>query len=169
MIDKIQEMKMKKYKRIIIISIIINISLVSYLLLNRNHLNNVYSNLSLRLQGDLVQLEGAIDYQIKNDWKEVDTVIEKLEDIREGINFLMVTGKDLGLITKSQENDLWRLYRYFSNFPTYSGYPNTKIDNSDKEKLIMLHEDLRSAGWGMNLGYSSDWGSFRNKINELTK
>ena len=160
---------MKLKASVIIFSILLNIVLITYIYLKVNHLTNAYSNLSFGLQGDLVQLESAIDYQIKNNWKEENTVIEKIEDISESINYLMVTGKDSGLITKSQENDLWKLYRYFSNYPTYTGFPNTKLDNNKINELKELREDLRSAGWGMNLGYSSDWKSFSMKINALIK
>jgi hypothetical protein len=156
-------------KSIITISILLNIVLISYLFLRENHFRSVYSNSSLSLQGDLVQLEGNIEYQIKNDWENADSVIEKLEDVREGISNLMILGKDLGFLTKSQENDLWSLDRFISSYPIYSGYPNTKLEDNQKEELIQLQEDLKSVGWGMNMGYSSDWKSFSNKVNELIK
>jgi hypothetical protein len=160
---------MKFKNSIIIFSIILNIVLITYVLLKINHLNNAYSNLSFALQGDLVQLESAINYQIKNNWKDENTVIEKIEDINESINNLMVTGKDSGIITKTQENDLWKLFSFFSNYPTYTGFPNTKLDKNKINKLVELKEDLRPAGWGMNLGYNSDWESFSKKINTLIK
>jgi len=158
---------MKNRSSIFIFMLLIIILLISYMIMKENHLKGVYSNQSFRLQSDLVQLEGSIDYQIKNGWNNVDSVIEKIEDIREVINHLMVLGKDLGLITSQQEDDLWKLYKYFSNYPTYSGYPNTELDNKEIDKLIQLQENLRSAGWGMNIGYSSDWTSFSEKIDEL--
>lgn len=158
---------MKNRKSIFIFFIFIIILLISYMILKENHSKDVYSNQSFGLQNDLVQLEGSIDYQIKNGWNDVDSVIEKIEDIREDINRLMVLGKDLGLITSQQEDDLWNLDKYFSNYPTYSGYPNTILDNNEIDKLTQLQEDLRSAGWGMNIGYSSGWTSFSKKIDEL--
>jgi len=160
---------MKTKKIIIVLSVLLNIVLITYLFLKENHLTSVYSNLSFGLQGDLVQLESAIDYQIKNNWSEENTVLEKIEDIQESINYLMVTGKDSGIISRKQEEDLWKLHRYFSKFPTYSGFPNTNLDNKSINDLIMLKDDLRAAGWGMNLGYSSDWNSFSEKINNLIK
>lgn len=161
---------MKKIKKILVIcSVLLNIVLVTYGALKINHISGVYSNLSFGLQSDLVQLETNIDYQIKNNWREEDTVIEKVEDIRESIHYLMITGKDLGIITKAQEKDLWKLIRYFSNYPTYSGYPNTKLDDTTKNSLIELKADLRSSGWGMNLGYGGDWNSFSKKLNTLIK
>jgi len=159
--------KMKHLKKIIILSILINLIIVTYIVLKTNHLKSSYSNLSFELQNDLVQLESSIDYQIKNNWKEENTVIEKIEDVRESINYLMVTGKDLRIMSKSQESDLWKLYNFLSKFPTYSGYPNTKLDLNKINELILLGDNLQSAGWGMNIGYSSDWKSFSIKINTL--
>lgn len=155
-----------KYKNIIIIiSVLINIILLTYGGLKLNQLKNAFSNMSLQV--DLVQLESAIDYQVKNNWKEENTVLEKIEDIREGINYLMTTGENTGIISKGQENDLWKLYRYFSKYPDYTGFPNTKLNNNQKNELKELGDDLRSSGWGMNLGYSGDWKSFSNSINQL--
>lgn len=158
---------MKHLKKIIIFSILINLIMVSYIFLKTNHLKSSYSNLSFELQNDLVQLESSIDYQIKNNWQEESTVIEKIEDVIESINYLMVTGNDLGIMSKSQENDLWELNNLLSKFPTYSGFPNSKLDQSNINELILLGENLKSAGWGMNIGYSSDWKSFSKKINAL--
>lgn len=160
---------MRIKKLLIVLSVFLNIGLITFLVLKEDHLTNAYSNLSFGLQGDLVQLEGAIDYQIQNNWSEGDTVIEKIEDIRESIQDLMVTGKDFGVISRKQEEDLWDLHRFFSKFPTYSGYPNTNLDHKSIEDLVQLKDDLRAAGWGMNLGYSSDWVSFSEKINDLTR
>ncbi|WP_143069338.1 hypothetical protein [Paenibacillus sp. OV219] len=160
---------MKYKKGIIIVSVLVNIILFTYVYLNVKHIKDAYSHLSFGLQGDLVQLESTIDYQIKNNWQEANMVLEKIEDIREDINYLMVTGKDSGLMSKSQENDLWNLYRYFSKYPTYTGYPNTNLNNNQKEELTKLKDDLRAVGWGMNLGYHGDWDSFSMRIDALIK
>ncbi|MFS0871974.1 hypothetical protein [Paenibacillus xylanilyticus] len=159
---------MKTKNIIIVISVLFNIVLITFVFWKESHQQEMYSNLSFGLQNDLVQLESAIDYQNNNKWNDDNLVLEKIEDVREGINQLMVTGKNAGMITKSQENDLWTLYRYFAGFPTYTGFPNTKLENNEINELIRLRDDLRSAGWGMNLGYSSDWASFSMKIEDLT-
>lgn len=160
---------MKIKSVVIVISIILNIMLISYVYLKQNHLTGAYSNLSFELQHDLIQLESAINYQMDNNWNDENSVIEKIEDVRENISFLMSTGKDLGVISKSQEKDLWNLYKYFIDYPMYSGYPNTMLTNEEVNELIALQKHLRSAGWGMNIGYSSDWESFSKKIDSLLK
>lgn len=159
---------MKTKNIIIVVSIVINCFLITYVFWKESHLREIYSGLSFGLQGDLVQLENTITYQMNNKWHDENTVLEKIEDVTEGINQLMVTGKNAGIITKSQENDLWTLYRYFANFPTFTGFPNTTLDNGEINMLIQLGDDLRSAGWGANVGYSSDWESFSMKVKDLT-
>lgn len=159
---------MKTKNIIIVVSIVFNIALITYVFWKESHLREIYSGLTFGLQGDLVQLESTIDYQVDNKWNDENTVLEKIEDVTEGINQLMVTGKNAGMITESQENDLWTLYKYFAKFPTFTGFPNTNLDNDGINELIQLGDDLRSAGWGTNIGYSSDWESFSMKIKELT-
>ncbi|MGO4106350.1 hypothetical protein [Paenibacillus sp. YAF4_2] len=154
---------------IIIISILLNLALTTYVYLKVNHLTDVYSNLSIGLQSDLVQLESAIEYQNENNWKEADNIIEKIEDVKESINYLLVTGKDTGLITKTQESDLWKLSSYFLNYPTYTGSSNIKLDSNNINELKELGDDLKSAGWEMNKGYSGDWESLSMKISTLIK
>ncbi|MFC5405768.1 hypothetical protein [Cohnella soli] len=161
--------KMKRFKIIFLLSIMINVIMVTYFVLKTNHLKSSYSNLCFELQNELVQLGSSIDYQIKNNWKEENTVIEKIEDVRESINYLMITGNDMGIMSKSQENDLWKLHNFISKFPIYSGFPNTKLDQNSINELIHLGEKLKSVGWGMNIGYSSDWNSFSTKVNTLIK
>lgn len=159
---------MKTKNIIIVVSIVINCVLIMYVFWKESHLREIYSGLSFGLQGDLVQLESTITYQMNNKWNDENTVLEKIEDVTEGINQLMVTGKNAGIITNSQENDLWTLYKYFANFPAFTGFPNTKLDNDGINELIQLGEDLRSAGWGTNVGYSGDWESFSMKVKDLT-
>ncbi|MCM3206257.1 hypothetical protein [Paenibacillus illinoisensis] len=158
-----------KTKNIIIgVSIVINCVLITYVFWKESHLREIYSGLSFGLQGDLVQLESTITYQMNNKWNDENTVLEKIEDVTEGIHQLMVTGKNTGMITNSQENDLWTLYKYFAKFPTFTGFPNTKLDKDGINELTQLGDDLRSAGWGTNVGYSGDWESFSIKVKDLT-
>lgn len=160
----------EKIKKIIfIISILFNIVLITYVYLKANHLTNVYSNLSFGVQGNLVQLESAIEYQNSNNWKSTDVVIEKIEDVKESIDYLLITGKDAGVITKSQEDDLRKLSGFFLKYPTYTGFPNTKLDSNNINELKDLGMNLKSAGWETNLGYSGDWDSFSMKISALIK
>lgn len=155
-------MKIKKIA--IIVSIALSALLIVYFYLKENHITDAYANLSFTLQSDIVQLEGAIDYQIKNNWQDQNNVIEKVEDVRESINYLMITGKHLGIISKSQEEDLWKLERFFVKYPVYTGFPDTELNDQQISQLVELKNKLRNVGWGMNIGYHGDWKSFSEKI-----
>ncbi|MFD2333611.1 hypothetical protein ACFSR7_30495 [Cohnella sp. GCM10020058] len=156
-------------KLIIICSILLNLILITYLYLKANLLTNVYSNLSFSLQNDLVQLENAIELQNNVDWKETDKVIEKIEDVNESITYLLATGKNTGLVTKSQEEDMHKLSTYFLKYYTYQDSSNTELNGDAINQLMTLGEDLKAAGWKMNTGYSGDWDSFSKKISALIK
>ncbi|MFC3801151.1 hypothetical protein [Cohnella sp. GCM10012308] len=156
-------------KIIFICSILLNLVLITYLYLKSNHLTNVYSNLSSGLQGDLVQLENAIELQNNANWKEPDKVIEKIEDVNESIIYLLQTGKDTGLINKTQEEDLRRLSIYFLRYPAYPNSSSTELKSDIIKRLMTLGADLKAAGWEMNSGYGGDWDSFSRKVRLLVK
>lgn len=160
---------MKIKNTVLILSIAINVLFVAYLYLKANHITGVYSSLSSAVQTDLVQLEGAIEYQMANEWKEEYYVIEKLDDVIESIHSLFRTGKDMGVISKSQEDDLWKLYRYLLAYPQHSGFPNNQLTDQEINELIQLKDNLNAAGWEMNKGFVGSWESFSDKINVLVK
>lgn len=159
---------MKKMKKIaLIVSILLNLVLITYRYLETRHLANVYSNLSFALQGDLVQLATAIEEQNNNNWPSANRVLEKIEDVNESIGYLMVTGKDTGIITKSQEDDLWKLSNFFVKYATSSDFSNPTLGSDRREKLKDLGDALQSVGWGPGAGYGGDWDSFSAKVGAL--
>lgn len=151
----------------IIVSILLNLVLITYGYLESRHLANVYSNLSFGLQGDLVQLATAIEEQNNNNWQSADRVFEKIEDVNESIGYLMVTGKNTGIITKSQEDDLWKLSNLFLKYATSSDFSNPTMDSDRMKELKDLGETLQSVGWGKGAGYGGDWDSFSAKVSVL--
>lgn len=157
-----------KYKNIVLlISILTNIILITYINMRNNQIDDTLSSLTFNIQSDLVQLEGAIDYQVTNKWKDGNFVIEKIEDVMEGINYIMRTGKDSGSITKQQEQELWSLHRFLSHYPGYTGFPNTLLNSNQRRELEELGNKLKTAGWGMNIGYSGGWESFSESLKIL--
>src|SRR5690554_3936575 len=109
---------MKKYVKItIVISIIFNITLVSYIYLKNNDLNNAVSDIAFHaIQHNLVQLEGAIKYQIDVDWNDPYAVTEKLEDVLSGIQITMLTGENIRSLSKEQKNTLHSLLSYLNKY-----------------------------------------------------
>lgn len=160
---------MKKYVKIaIVISIIFNITLVCYIYLKNNDLNNAVSDIAFHaIQHNLVQLEGAIKYQIDMDWNDSYAVTEKLEDVLSGIQITMLTGENIRSLSKEQKNSLQSLLSYLHKYPKDSGYPNKELSDIEKGNFVKLAENLNKAGWGMGNSYSSDWKSFSESVNKL--
>ncbi len=119
------------------------------------------------IQSNLVQLEGAIAYQNENGWGSEHHVIEKLDDVMEGIGVTYSVGSHSGVLNKEKEQVLWRLQDYLDDFVQDSGYPNVTLNEEERGKFIKLGEHLRSVGWGMNRGYSGSWESLEQKTMDL--
>jgi hypothetical protein len=81
----------------------------------------------------------------------------------------MTTGKDSGSITQQQEQELWSLYRFLLKYPAYSGFPNTLLNINQRNELEELGIKLKTAGWGMNIGYSGGWDSFSKSLHILVE
>lgn len=158
---------MRIIKISLILSIIINIILAVYINFNNNQMEDTLSRLTFVIQRNLVELESSIDYQIQNNWIDENLVLEKIEDVRESINTIMVTGRDSGVITTEQEQDLWNLYNFLRKYPEYTGFPNTVLNNNQRNEIKELRGKLRTAGWGMNISYRGSWESFRKSIKIL--
>ncbi|SFE96358.1 hypothetical protein SAMN05216378_4516 [Paenibacillus catalpae] len=157
-----------KFKNVIfLLTILICLGLIGYIILKNNQLQNNHSNMTRNIQNDLVQLESAIDYEIKNKWKNENTVLEKVEDIKEDIDLLMDYGKRTGELTNQQEQNLSTLRRIFSDLPDYSGFPNTVLTETEKKEYEKLITNLRAAGVGMNITYEISWNYLSKAINTL--
>ncbi|NIK66577.1 hypothetical protein [Paenibacillus sp. BK720] len=158
---------MKVKNVIFLLTILIFLGLIGYIVLKNNQLENYHSNITRNIQNDLVQLESAIDYEIKNKWKNENTVLEKVEDIKEDIDLLMDYGKRTGELTNQQEQNLSTLRRIFSDLPDYSGFPNTVLTETEKKEFEKLITNLRAAGVGMNITYEISWNYLSKAINTL--
>jgi len=128
----------------------------------------VKSDLGFRLiSNDLIQLEGAIMFQMDNGWFDPNNVIEKVEDVKESIHITMNVAGTLNELSSEDEAVLTRLADYFERFPDYSGFPNHRLDQRELQRFEQLRRKLREAGWGMKIGYSSDWDELIEKANKL--
>lgn len=160
---------MKNNKIIIAFSCLLNVFLIINLIVTNNRIDDTISIQTFKIQGDLVELESSITYQAEHKWKEENLVIEKIDDVQEDINSLITIGKDIGKLSREQEEDLWNLYSYLTKFPEYSGFPNKILSTDERKLLEKLSKDLRQVGWGMNIGYSGGWESFSEKLNNLLR
>ena len=131
-------------------------------------LQDAKSEMAFRLIAwNLVQLEGAIMYQMDNQWSDPNSVIEKVEDIIEGISVTRMLSKDLNMLTKKEDETLTQLLSFFERFPDYTGFPNSTLDVSDIEMFEQLRKNLRDTGWGLHISYSAGWSEFMDMANKL--
>ncbi|MBP1989567.1 hypothetical protein [Paenibacillus eucommiae] len=160
---------MKHIKIIIAFSCFLNVILITNWIMTNNRIDDTISRQAFKIHRDLVELESSITYQSDHNWKEENLVLEKIEDVQEDINSLKTIGKDIGRLSRKQEEDLWNLYNYLLKFPEYSGFPNKTLSTDERKLLEKLSKDLRQVGWGMNIGYSGGWESFSEKLNNLLR
>ncbi|WP_159888757.1 hypothetical protein [Paenibacillus puerhi] len=119
------------------------------------------------IANDIIQLEGAIMFQIENNWSDPNNVLEKIEDVIESIYITQEVTSKLNILADKDKEVFSRLSSFFEGFPKYSGFPNNKINDKEIQMFEELREDLRVVGWGMNISYSSDWNEFTEKVNKL--
>lgn len=158
---------MRTIKWLLALSILINVCLFAYISIKNKGHNEAFERMTNLIMGDLVSLEGAITYQYENNWSDENIVIEKIEDILKETHFAINMGKRSGVLTNQIEEDLFLLIRYLNRYPEYTGFPNTELEEKDREQLMKLRDSLRQAGWGMNMSYGAGWESFHEAVYKL--
>ncbi|WP_124114134.1 hypothetical protein [Paenibacillus xylanexedens] len=159
---------MKKYYISISILLVMIIVAISILYYQDEKMNEVKSDMGSRMiASNIIQLEGAIMFQIQNNWNEPNNVNEKVEDVIEGLYMTRSVADRFNKLSSEDDEILMRLIRYFEKFPSYSGFPNYSIDEKEIKAYVKLREDLRDVGWGMNISYSSSWHELIEKANKL--
>lgn len=158
----------RKYLLSIVILVIIVI-VFSIQIYNRNiQAHTVMSEVGFRnITYNIIQLEGAIAFQMDNNWDEPSNVIEKVEDVVEGIFLTQKVGNDLRRLSTKDEEILVRLKHYFEMLPEYSGFPNHEISEYEIRSFEELRRNLRDIGWGYNISYSNSWNELIEKANHL--
>lgn len=160
-------------KKKVLFLMIIFIGLISFLRTTKvynDRLDNVYSSLKFRnIEFNLVELEGAIQFQKDNNWTNSFAVTEKVQDVIEGINITLIVSKDMGNLTKENEDTLILLLRIISKYDKYGDFPDgIKIfTTQDKEDFSKLGDELRKVSWGMNLTFGKNDAEFKDAVSNL--
>ncbi|MGE7674525.1 hypothetical protein ACQKMV_13220 [Lysinibacillus sp. NPDC094403] len=160
----------KKKKVLFRISIGLNIFLIAIVAWGMITMNFVKEQvLVTEVQHNLVELEGLIKYQIDDNWSEPNLVTTKLGDVLNGIWLGMTTGKQLGTLSKSDNEVLEHLYSKLSQFPKDELYKFVDLTEEDKKNFEELRETLREVGLGINISISTNMDSFINQAEKLNK
>lgn len=154
---------------VIVLMVIISVILMSENIKLRGKVDLIKHNLTFdQIQWSLVQLEGAISYQIDNEWSLPSHVREKVGDVLQDIMVIQRLNSAAGILSKQEENDLNSFYRKLSHYPHDNMVePSSELSESEKEKLVQIRNALREVEWGIGYSNSAQWDSFLEKLQKL--
>lgn len=158
----------KKQKTIFVISLLVNALLivglvVGYLKMNLVHKELFYSE----VQYKLVELDGLIEHQKKNDWSESNLVTTQLGVVLNGFDVATNSGKYSGWLSNNDRMTMERLDNALRQYPHDELYAFSVLTQSDKDNFEDLQSKLQNVGFGMNMTISNDWKTFINKSEKL--
>ena len=160
-------------KKIVLFLMVIIIGAIVFLVTSKiynNNLETAYYSLKFRnIEFNLVDLEGAIKFQEDNNWTNSYDVTEKVDDVIEGINITLIVSKDMGNLTKENENTLNLLRDIISEYDKYGDYPDSSesVSTQDKDAFNKLADDLNKVNWGIGFNYGKDDKEFKVAVNNL--
>ncbi|HZG17002.1 MAG TPA: hypothetical protein VE710_18580 [Candidatus Bathyarchaeia archaeon] len=160
----------KKQKNVTVISISLNIILIACVIWGYSKMNFVKDQVILtEVQRNLVELEGLIDHQKKNNWSEPNSVTTKMGDILNGIWLGRTTGRQLGTFSKTDQEILSDLYSKLNQFPSDEIYQFADLTEEDKENFEELQKSLREVGLGMRITIKADRKYFMSQAEKLSE
>ena len=161
---------MKKSALFLMIIVIVIMVFIGTIKIYNDKLDTAYYSLKFRgIEHNLVELEGAIQFQKDNNWTNSYAVTEKVDDVIEGINITMIVSKDMGNLTKENENTLKLLRDIISEYDKYGDYPDSSesVSTQDKDAFNKLADDLNKVNWGIGFNYGKDDKEFKVAVNNL--
>lgn len=158
----------KKQRTVFVISLLVNVLLivclvVGYLKMDLVHKELFYSE----VQYKLVELDGLIEHQKKNDWSEPNLVTTQLGDVLNGLDVATDSGKYSGWLSNNERMTMERLDNALRQYPHDELYEFSVLTQSDKDNFEDLQSKLQNVGFGMNMTISNDWKTFINKSEKL--
>ena len=121
-----------------------------------------------QIQWDLVQLEGAIAYQIENQWSQPSHVREKLGDVIQDIMVILEVTQGMNVLSKQEKDSLDIFYRKLSDYPADNMVkPTNELSQDEIDKLKQLRQALRDVEWGVGFSNTQHWDSFMDKLMKL--
>ncbi|MFX3635504.1 MAG: hypothetical protein ACE3L7_04400 [Candidatus Pristimantibacillus sp.] len=121
------------------------------------------------VQNNLIELEGLIGHQQKNNWSEPNLVTTEVGDILEGIYLSLSNGKYTKSISKADKRTLEKLSSSLRQYPHDTLYKFSELTQEDKNNFEELRMNLREVGLGLNITVGDDLGSLMNEANALVE
>ncbi|MFF2753118.1 hypothetical protein ACFVR1_05090 [Psychrobacillus sp. NPDC058041] len=158
----------KKQKTIFVVSILANALLIVCLVIGYLKMSLVHKELFYsEVQYKLVELDGLIEHQKKNDWSEPNLVTTQLGDVLNGLDVATNSGKYSGWLSNDERTTMERLDNALRQYPHDELYKFSVLTQSDKNDFEDLQSKLQNVGFGMNMTISNDWKTFINMSEKL--
>jgi hypothetical protein len=148
----------------------VNILLILLVVLVFIKINFVKEQVFLtEVQHNLVELEGLIANQSKNNWSDPNLVTTELGDALNGIWLGINTGEQLGILSQYEKEILSNLYSKLKQYPNDELYNFADLSEEDEVNFEKLRELLRDAGLGLDIQVSGNMKYFMNQAEKLEK
>ncbi|MQR85072.1 hypothetical protein GFV16_03835 [Bacillus megaterium] len=119
------------------------------------------------VQYKLVELNGLIEYQKKNDWPDPNLVTTQLGDVLNGLDVATNSGKYSNWLSNDERTTMERLDNELRQYSHDELYKFSVLTQSDKNDFEDLQLKLQNVGFGMNMTIIQDWKIFINKSEKL--
>ncbi|QED47969.1 hypothetical protein [Cytobacillus dafuensis] len=158
----------KKQKTIFVISLVVNSLLIVCLVIGYLKMSLVHKELFYtEVQYKLVELDGLIEHQKKNDWSDPNLVTTQLGDVLNGLDVATNSGKYSGWLSNDERMTMERLNSALRQYPHDELYKFDVLTQSDKNDFEDLQSKLQNVGFGMDMTISNDWKTFIIKSEKL--
>ncbi|WHX98072.1 hypothetical protein [Neobacillus sp. DY30] len=158
----------KKQKTIFVVSLLVNALLIVCLVIGYMKMSLVHKELFYsEVQYKLVELDGLVEYQKKNDWSEPNLVTTQLGDVLNGLDVATNNGKYSGWLSNDERMTMECLDNALRQYPHDELYKFRVLTQSDKNDFEDLQSKLQNVGFGMNMTINNDWKSFIDKSGKL--
>ncbi|WP_426348571.1 hypothetical protein ACPWSR_12545 [Alloiococcus sp. CFN-8] len=161
---------MKKSVLLLMIIVIVFMAFIGTIKTYNDRLDTAYDSLKFRgIEHNLVELEGAIQFQKDNNWTNSYAVLEKVQDVIEGIGITLIVSKDMGNLTKENEDTLNLLLDIMSEYDKYGDYPDSSdsVNTQDKDAFSKLADDLNKVNWAVGSSYGKNDDEFKRAVDNL--
>ncbi|MFD2705745.1 hypothetical protein [Salibacterium lacus] len=113
------------------------------------------------VQGNLIELEGAISNQREAGWNDPDMVTRDMNEVLNGLMYM----QQLDMVARGEKENLKRLHSVLSSYPRDTQYELAEVTTENQKDWEALQGTLRENGFGLQL--QSESGSLKKKIETL--
>ena len=123
-----------------------------------------------KVQGPLVELQGIIEHQERNEWSEPQLVSNQLHVLVDFLEYgLQNHTFPSKTLSRSEYEHLQVLASFMRSLPNHEIYSSATWDESSIQRAEQLNAALKASNLKMRTTINVDWDAFNEKINVLIK